>query len=90
MQKDGLHHVSVQSCPTPHDPMDCSLPDSSVHGLFQGRILEQVAFYNPGDLSDPGIESMHPQFPALAGRFFTISVRCSIFLPSLYAFLWVF
>ena len=43
MQRDGLHYVRVQSCPTPHDPMDCSLPGSSVHGIFQLRIMEQVA-----------------------------------------------
>ena len=30
----------TQSCPTPHDPMDCSLPGSSVHGIFQARVLE--------------------------------------------------
>ena len=29
-----------QSCPTLSDPMDCSLPGSSVHGIFQARILE--------------------------------------------------
>ena len=29
-----------QSCLTPSDPMDCSLPGSSVHGIFQARILE--------------------------------------------------
>ena len=33
----------AQSCPTPSDPMDCSLPGSSVHGIFQARILEWVA-----------------------------------------------
>ena len=33
----------TQSCPTVCDPMDCSLPDSSVHGVFQARILEWVA-----------------------------------------------
>ena len=33
----------VQSCPTLCDPMDCSLPDSSVHGILQARILEWVA-----------------------------------------------
>ena len=33
----------VQSCPTLRDPMDCSLPGSSVHGIFQARILEWVA-----------------------------------------------
>ena len=32
-----------QPCPTLRDPMDCSLPDSSVHGIFQARVLEWVA-----------------------------------------------
>ena len=30
----------AQSCPTLGDPMDCSLPGSSVHGIFQARVLE--------------------------------------------------
>ena len=30
----------VAQCPTPSDPMDCSLPGSSVHGIFQARVLE--------------------------------------------------
>ena len=30
----------AQSCPTPSDPMDCSLPGSSIHGIFQARALE--------------------------------------------------
>ena len=30
----------AQSCPTLCDPMDCSLPGSSVHGIFQARVLE--------------------------------------------------
>ena len=30
----------AQSCPTPSDPRDCSLPGSSVHGIFQARVLE--------------------------------------------------
>ena len=38
----------AQSCPTPSDPMDCSLPGSSVHGIFQARVLEwgAIAFSN--------------------------------------------
>ena len=31
---------SLQSCPTLSDPIDCSLPGSSVHGIFQARVLE--------------------------------------------------
>ena len=30
----------AQSCPTLRDPMDCSLPGSSVHGIFQARVVE--------------------------------------------------
>ena len=33
----------AQSCLTPSNPMDCSLPGSSVHGIFQARVLEWVA-----------------------------------------------
>ena len=33
----------AQSCPTLSDPMDCSLPGSSVHGICQARVLERVA-----------------------------------------------
>ena len=33
----------AQSCPTLCDPMDCSLPGSSIHGIFQARVLEWVA-----------------------------------------------
>ena len=40
----------TQSCPTLSDPMDCSLPGSSIHGIFQARVLEWVAiaFSNSG------------------------------------------
>ena len=38
------------------DPMDCSLPLSSVHGILQATILEWVAFPSPGDLPNPGIK----------------------------------
>ena len=33
----------AQSCLTLHDPMDCSLPGVSIHGIFQARVLEWVA-----------------------------------------------
>ena len=33
----------AQLCPTLIDPMDCSLPGSSVHGIFQARVLEWSA-----------------------------------------------
>ena len=37
-----MHAKLLQSCPTLCDPMDCSLPGSSVHGVLQARILEWV------------------------------------------------
>ena len=40
----------TQSCPTPSDPMDCSLPGPSVHGIFQARVLEWVAIAFSGDI----------------------------------------
>ena len=39
---------SLQSCPTLSDPMDCSLPGSSVHGIFQARVLEWGAIVFSG------------------------------------------
>ena len=40
----------VQSCPTLSDPMDCGPPGSSIHGIFQARVLEwgAIAFSNIG------------------------------------------
>ena len=46
----------AQLCPTLCDPMACSLPGSSVHGIFQARILSGLPFPSPGDLTDPGIK----------------------------------
>ena len=42
----------AQSCPTLSDPMDCSLPGSSIHGIFQARVLEwgAIAFSHNGML----------------------------------------
>ena len=37
---DRVRAKSLQSCPTPCDPMDCSQPGSSVHGMFQVRVPE--------------------------------------------------
>ena len=43
----------AQSRPTPSDPMDCSPPGSSIHGIFQARVLEwgAIAFSSLGILS---------------------------------------
>ena len=42
----------AQSCLTPRDPMDCSLPGPSVHGIFQARVLEWGATAFSGRLCD--------------------------------------
>ena len=62
-----------QSCPALCNPMDCSLPGSSVHGNLQAIILEWVASPPPGDLPNPGIEPTSLMPPALAGGFFMTS-----------------
>ena len=54
----------VQSCLTLCDPMDYSLPGSSVHGILQARILEWVA------IPYPEIELVSLMSPTLAGMFF--------------------
>ena len=55
----------AQSCLTLCDPMDCNLIGSSVHGIFQARILEWVPFPSPGHLPDPGIEPGSPTLQIL-------------------------
>ena len=41
----------AQSCPTLRDPMDCSLPGSSIHGIFQAGVLEWVPLPSPVNLA---------------------------------------
>jgi len=64
---------SLQSCPTLCDPVDCSLPDSSVHRILQAKILEWVAISFSRGSSKPRDQTHISMFPALAGRFFTTS-----------------
>ena len=47
----------AQSCLTLCDPMDCSLPGSSVHGIFQA-IVHGLPCPSPVDLPDPGTEEL--------------------------------
>ena len=55
---------ATQSCPTLCDPMDCRLPGSSVHGIFQARILEWVAISFSRGSSRPGIKPGSPAIQA--------------------------
>ena len=48
-----MHAKSFQLCLTPYDPMDCSPPGSSVHGILQARILEWNAMPSSRGSSQP-------------------------------------
>ena len=61
----------AQSCLTLCDPLDCSLPGSTIHGIFQARVLEWVAISFSRDLPDPEIKPRSLASPAFAGGFFT-------------------
>ena len=74
------HHHGAQSYLTLCAPMDCGPPGSSVHGIFQARILEWVAFPTPGDLPDPGVE---PASCIAGGPFTTVPSRSPKRLHSL-------
>ena len=52
----------AHSCPTLCDPMDCRLSGSSIHGIFQARVLEWISISFSRDLPGPGIK---PGSPAL-------------------------
>ena len=58
----------AQLCLTLWDPMDCNPPGSSIHGIFQAKILEWVAISFSGDLLNPEMESESH----IAGKLFTI------------------
>ena len=59
----------AQSCPTLCDLMDCSLPGSSVHGIFQARVLEWFAISSSRESSHPRDQT---QVSCIVGRCFTI------------------
>ena len=49
----ACHAKSLQSCPTLCDSMGCSLPGSSVHGIFQARVLEWAAIsFSPDSVGE--------------------------------------
>ena len=66
-----------QLCLTLGDPMDCSSPDSSVHGILQARILEWVAMSSSGDLPDPGVRLVSPVTLPLQADSLLLSYRGS-------------
>ena len=60
-----------QSCLTLCDPLDCSLPGSSVHEILQARILEWVAISSSRGSSQPRNRNCVSCVSCIAGRFFT-------------------
>ena len=64
---------SLQSCPTLCDPMDCSPPGSSVHGILQARILKWVARPFSRGSSRPRIEPRSHYVSCTAGGFIATS-----------------
>ena len=65
---DTLHCLFTESRPTLCDPMDCSLPGSSVHGISQARILQWVAISSARGSCQVKDQTC---VPALAGGYFT-------------------
>ena len=72
----------AQSCPTLSDPLDCSPPGSSIHGILQARVLEWVAIAFSKSL----LTFMSIELPMLSNH-----LLCSLLLlPSIYSSIRVF
>ena len=71
--------VHAQLCPTLCDPMDCSPPGSSVHGILQTRILEWVAMPLSKESSWSRDQSHISCVSCIAGRFFTWQAKMHSF-----------
>ena len=68
-----VHAKSLQPCPTLCNPMNHSLPGSSVHGILRQEYWSGLPCPPLGDCLNPGIEPTALTSPALAGMFFTAS-----------------
>ena len=80
-KREELVVLVANSCPTLCDPMDCSPPGSSVHGISQSWILEWVAISSSRGSSRPRNQT---RVPCPAGRFFTVwATREAQFHPEL-------
>ena len=69
VQTSGIQVLVAQLCPTLCDPMDCSPPGSSIHGILQARILEWVAMLFSRGSSQPRNQI---QVSRIVGAFFTV------------------
>ena len=66
-----VHAKSLQLCPTLCNPVNCSLPGSSVYGFSRQEYWSGLPCPPPGDLPNPGIKPAALTFPELVGKFFT-------------------
>ena len=83
--------LAAQLCPTLCDPLDCSLPGSSVHGIFQARTLERVAISFSRGSSWPRDQAYIFCVSCIAGKFFpcwSISKAQPEFESPLFGRLW--
>ena len=70
----------TQSCPTLSNLMDCSLPGSSVHGIFQARVLEWGALSLYRKMHEPGLTEI---IPLMCTSALWASVQCFLILSLL-------
>ena len=77
---NGWVRSVTQSCPTLCDPMDCSLPGSSVHGILQERILEWVALASSRGSSQPRDQTIISYISCIGRQRLSCSTACGIFL----------
>ena len=83
----------AQSCPTLSDPMDCSLPGSSVHGIFQAGVLEWGA--NAFSVEPMNSPHLHLSWLLTYWRglflefYFTLSISLSFLLLLFLKFCWI-
>jgi len=77
--------VCALNCVWLCNPIDCSVPGSSVHGIFWQEHWSGLPFPISGELPDPGINPASPISPALASDFFTTVLLGK---PSAASFIW--
>ena len=70
-----VHTQSLQLCPALCNPVVCSPPVSSVHGILQARVLEWVAIPPPEDLPYPVFKPVSPASLALQADSLPLSLQ---------------
>ena len=83
----------TQSCPTFHDTINCSLPGSSVHGIFQARVLERVAIAFSRQITSKEIKSVIKNYPtnkSVGLEDFTTELYqiCKVLIPRILKLFW--